>query len=105
MVVQQRNHLGIKDDPDMLYRDTMVSSKRSNDSFTGRLVRRMADDSRNAVKWIASRSNVELPDVGQLGGHSYARTHRPRRSTCRRCVYFRARTQRNELFEKDLTLN
>eukprot|EP00944_MAST-04C_sp_MAST-4C-sp1_P004750 g4750.t1 len=75
---EKQKNLGIKDDPDVLYRDTMVSSKRSNDSFTGRLVRRMADDSSNAVEWIASRSNVELPDVGQLGGHSYARTHRPR---------------------------
>ncbi len=75
---EKQKSLGIDDKPDILYKDTMDSSKRADNSFTGKLVRRMADDSKTAVEWIASRSNVELPDVGQLGGHSQARTHRPR---------------------------
>ena len=41
--------LGIDDKPDILYKDTMDSSKRADNSFTGKLVRRMADDSKTAV--------------------------------------------------------
>ena len=58
----------------------MKSSRRLNGSFTSTLVRRMVDDSSFAVEWIASRAGIEMDtvDVGQLGGHSRARTHRPK---------------------------
>ena len=74
-----QNKLGIDDSANQFYNDTMKCSGRMEGTLTERLVRRMTDDSENAVKWIESRSGVDLPDVGQLGGHSAARTHRPRK--------------------------
>jgi succinate dehydrogenase/fumarate reductase flavoprotein subunit len=68
----------IEDSPDHFYNDTMQSAQRPPDSYTSSLARRMADDSKNAVEWIADRANVDLEDVGQMGGHTIARTHRPR---------------------------
>ena len=73
----KQSELEIEDSVEQFYRDTMKSSDRSDDSFTASLVRRMVDDSAKAVDWIASRANVKLPDVGQLGGHALPRTHRP----------------------------
>jgi succinate dehydrogenase/fumarate reductase flavoprotein subunit len=70
--------LGIEDSADQFYKDTMACSGRTNGSLTERLIRRMADDSDRAVSWIESHAQVDLPDVGQLGGHSNPRTHRPR---------------------------
>jgi flavocytochrome c len=74
-----QNELGIDDSSTRFYNDTMKCSGRNAGTLTERLVRRMTDDSKHAVEWIASRSGVDLPDVGQLGGHSAARTHRPRK--------------------------
>lgn len=68
----------IDDSADRFFMDTLRSSTREEGSYTGMLARKMADDSKHAVDWIQSKANVELPDVGQMGGHSAARTHRPR---------------------------
>ena len=73
-----QKNLGIDDSADQFYEDTMACSGRTNGSLTERLIRRMSDDSQRAVEWIEQYADVELPDVGQLGGHSNARTHRPR---------------------------
>ena len=70
--------LGIDDSADQFYEDTMKCSGREEGSLTEKLIRRMSDDSQRAVEWIEQYADVELPDVGQLGGHSAARTHRPR---------------------------
>eukprot|EP00941_MAST-03F_sp_MAST-3F-sp1_P006030 g6030.t1 len=75
---EKQIELNIKDSADLLYEDTMKSSKRSEGSYTSRLARKMADLSKKAVEWIGENANVVMPDVGQLGGHSVARTHRPR---------------------------
>ena len=58
--------------------DTLKSSQRDEGSYTSGLARRMANDSKLAVEWVESRAGLELVDVGQMGGHSAARTHRPR---------------------------
>ena len=71
--------MGVQDSADIFFNDTMKSSHRKNGSFTSTLVRRMVDDSSFAVGWIASRAGIEMETVavGQLGGHTKARTHRP----------------------------
>ena len=74
---ERQGTLEIEDSPDRFYDDTIKSSQRQDGTFTSKLVRRMVDGSKEAVEWIASRSNVPLDEVGQLGGHSFARTHRP----------------------------
>ena len=77
-LTEKQKNLTIEDSVDLFYRDTMQSSGYDEGSFTSTLVRKMAEGSSFAVDWIASRSSTDLPDVGQLGGHSTARTHRPR---------------------------
>eukprot|EP00656_Telonema_subtile_P051364 TRINITY_DN6883_c0_g1_i8.p1 TRINITY_DN6883_c0_g1~~TRINITY_DN6883_c0_g1_i8.p1 ORF type:complete len:345 (-),score=122.78 TRINITY_DN6883_c0_g1_i8:46-1080(-) len=37
----------------------------------------LTHNSHAAVQWLRSRAKVSLEQMGQLGGHSYARTHRP----------------------------
>ena len=70
--------LGINDSADQFYQDTMQCSGREEGSLTERLIRTMSDGSKRAVEWIESSTKVKLSEVGQLGGHSAARTHRPR---------------------------
>jgi len=69
--------LNIQDSADQFYNDTMACSGREEGSLTEKLIRRMSDDSQHAVEWIEKSIKIELPLVGQLGGHSAARTHRP----------------------------
>eukprot|EP00501_MAST-03F_sp_TOSAG23-6_P002178 GSMAST32.ASY1.ANO1.2278.1 assembled CDS len=69
---------GINDSADLLFFDTLKSASRPEGSYTSKLIRKMADESKRAVEWIAKHANVSMPDVGQLGGHSVPRTHRPR---------------------------
>ncbi len=73
---RQRN-LSIADSAEVFFRDTLKSAARDEDSLTGRLARVLADKSAEAVEWVGSRAGVDLSDVGRLGGHSVARTHRP----------------------------
>jgi flavocytochrome c len=68
----------IGDSADTFYNDTLVSSQREPGSYTARLARKMADESAAAIGWLQKAAKIETPDVGQLGGHSIARTHRPR---------------------------
>ena len=72
-----QNDLGIDDSADQFYNDTMQCSGREEGSLTEKLIRRMSDDSQHAVEWIEKSISLKLPLVGQLGGHSAARTHRP----------------------------
>ena len=74
---KQKEH-GIPDSPETFFADTMRSAQRGNDTYTATLARVMADHSKEALKWIAANANVDLIDVGQMGGHSIPRTHRPR---------------------------
>eukprot|EP00948_MAST-09A_sp_MAST-9A-sp1_P001915 g1915.t1 len=66
-----------KDSIDQFFQDTIVSSGRTANTVTGNLIKKMVDDSALAVEWISSKA-VNLSRVGQLGGHSFPRTHRPK---------------------------
>ena len=41
------------------------------------LAKVLVENSHAAVEWLRQRGGVELQHIGQLGGHSYARTYRP----------------------------
>ena len=69
--------LDINDDVELFYQDTLKSSGRSEDSYTARLARVLADKSKDAVEWVGEAAEVDLSHVGRLGGHSAPRTHRP----------------------------
>ena len=76
----------------------MTSSQRPEGSYTAGLAKVMADSSFEAARslfatdllrqplpcppqalsWIGEHAHVDLRDVGQMGGHTTARTHRPR---------------------------
>ena len=77
-LTDQQKEGKIDDSPQRFFDDTLKSSQRDKDSYTGRLARKMADMSAEAVAWLAEHAGVELPDVGRMGGHSADRTHRPR---------------------------
>jgi len=70
----------LPDSPSNFHADSLKSSNRTADSFTGGLIERMVGESGDAVEWIIDRANVAKPIlVGQMGGHSSKRTHRPER--------------------------
>jgi len=53
--------------------DTARSAKREPDGLIGLL----ASSSADAIKWLQERTGIDLSRLAQLGGHSFARTHRP----------------------------
>lgn len=53
--------------------DTAKSAKRNPEGLIGIL----AESSGAAIEWLKERAAVDLSKVSQLGGHSFARTHRP----------------------------
>mmetsp|Transcript_8564 Transcript_8564/g.15545 ORF Transcript_8564/g.15545 Transcript_8564/m.15545 type:complete len:879 (-) Transcript_8564:91-2727(-) len=68
----------VPDSASQFYNDTITSSNRPEDEFTKTLIRRMVDDSKDAVEWILDRAGIPEPIlIGQMGGHSSSRTHRP----------------------------
>ena len=68
---------GIKDSPDLMYKDTTTGGKNLNDPA---LVRILADKSASSVEWL-TKLGADLSDVGRLGGASVDRAHRPRGGT------------------------
>ena len=77
-LTDKQREFNIDDSVENFYNDTINSSNRVEDKYTTDLIHRMVSDSSLAVDWLSSRANVDLPDVGVMGGHSTARTHRPR---------------------------
>ena len=70
--------LGIEDSEWSFFQDTLKSSEKEEGSATGQLIKSMVGDSVAAVEWVLDRALVPSPVfVGQLGGHSGKRTHRP----------------------------
>jgi flavocytochrome c len=70
--------LDVEDSEAAFLADSLDSSKRDRDSFTGGLIDRLVGDSATAVEWILDKADVAKPIlVGQMGGHSNKRTHRP----------------------------
>ncbi|KAJ1737652.1 hypothetical protein LPJ72_000267 [Coemansia sp. Benny D160-2] len=72
-VTQVQKRLGIKDSVEAFVRDT-IESGRGRSSET--LVKRMINESTDAVSWLRNGFLLELDTVSQLGGHSFPRTHR-----------------------------
>ena len=71
----------IEDSSEKFFEDTLMSSKRSavSNPFTASLIRRMVDDSKEAVEWLLDRARIPPPIlVGRMGGHNASRTHRPK---------------------------
>ncbi|KAM9909904.1 hypothetical protein OXX69_004999, partial [Metschnikowia pulcherrima] len=61
------------DTVDAFIKDTTVSGKGLCDK---QLVEYLAKDSASAITWLTDEIKVDLSAVSQLGGHSFARTHR-----------------------------
>ncbi len=64
---------GIKDTCQIMFDDTMKGGKNLNDP---ELVRVLANNSAGSVDWLTSLG-ADVSDVGQMGGASVYRTHRP----------------------------
>ncbi|KZM27444.1 uncharacterized protein EKO05_0010687 [Ascochyta rabiei] len=68
----------VQEPENAFYSDTVVSAGKRMSNFTAereRLVRTLTEGSAGAVQWLEEKG-VDLSKVAQLGGHSYARTHR-----------------------------
>ncbi len=69
----QANPEGYFDSAELMELDTLVGGKGSNDPV---LVETLAENSASAIEWLAS-IGAELTSVGQFGGASVKRIHRP----------------------------
>ncbi|GMI35642.1 hypothetical protein TrCOL_g4755, partial [Triparma columacea] len=68
----------VEDSNERFLEDTVKSSGRGGEGITGELVRRMVEGSKEAVEWLLDRASIPPPIlVGQMGGHTSSRTHRP----------------------------
>eukprot|EP00826_Nyctotherus_ovalis_P010750 TRINITY_DN12818_c0_g1_i11.p1 TRINITY_DN12818_c0_g1~~TRINITY_DN12818_c0_g1_i11.p1 ORF type:complete len:506 (-),score=106.43 TRINITY_DN12818_c0_g1_i11:136-1653(-) len=66
---------GIKDSIELFIKDTLASGKDRSDP---RLVAALAEGSRDAWDFFTKECGIDLSMVSQCGGHSVARTHRPK---------------------------
>ncbi|XPS73131.1 hypothetical protein M3J09_005284 [Ascochyta lentis] len=72
-------HQPVAEPEDAFYSDTVASAGKRMSSFTAEretLVRTLTEGSAGAVRWLSEEKGIDLSRVAQLGGHSYARTHR-----------------------------
>ena len=65
--------LGIEDNAELFYKDTMKGGKNVNNS---ELVKKLTADSANIIDWLTERG-ADLSEVVFTGGQSAKRTHRP----------------------------
>ncbi len=70
---EQQKALGIEDDAETFYNDTMKGGKNLNDP---ELVKVLTEQSDEAVAWLTSLG-ADLTDVGINGGSTNPRSHRP----------------------------
>jgi FAD-dependent fumarate reductase len=69
----------VMEPPDAFYKDTVRSAGHAISSMTSHretLIATLTKNSANAVDWLVQEKGVDLSQVAQLGGHSFARTHR-----------------------------
>jgi len=66
-------NLGIEDNTDSFYEDTMKGGYNKNDI---ELVKVLAEESADAIEWLLSLGG-DFTDVGKLAGATNARAHRP----------------------------
>jgi flavocytochrome c len=58
----------------------MAKSSGKGDAFAfDPMVAALTGDSEDALHWVRERVGVDFSQLGKLGGHSFARTHRPER--------------------------
>ena len=59
--------------------DTAKSARRDTAGFghTAPMIALLVERSAGALAWLRARTAVDLSKVAQLGGHGFARTHRP----------------------------
>ena len=62
------------DSVDAFVYDILKSSKLAEPTP---LMEKLAEESEGAITWVRERLNQPLPKLARLGGHSFARTHRP----------------------------
>ncbi len=74
---QAQQELGIQDNPDLFYEDTMKGGQEKN---IPALVRSLVDHAAATITWLSSLG-ADLSDVGLMGGSSVRRTHRPKGGT------------------------
>lgn len=68
-----QKNLGIEDNADLFYNDTMKGGKNVNNP---ELVKKLTMDSANIIDWLTERG-ADLSEVVFTGGQSVKRTHRP----------------------------
>ncbi|KAF2026600.1 Flavocytochrome c [Setomelanomma holmii] len=64
---------------DAFYLDTVRSAEHAMQTLTAhreQLIDTLTEYSAGAIDWLVKEKGVDLSKVAQLGGHSYARTHR-----------------------------
>jgi FAD-dependent fumarate reductase len=64
---------------DAFYLDTISSAGKRMSSFTAQremLIETLTTSSASAINWLVEEKGIDLTKVAQLGGHSFARTHR-----------------------------
>ncbi|KAJ4307427.1 hypothetical protein N0V94_009729, partial [Neodidymelliopsis sp. IMI 364377] len=69
----------LQEPADAFYSDTVSSVGKIMSTFTAErenLIDTLTKGSADAVHWLVEEKGVDLSRVAQLGGHSYARTHR-----------------------------
>jgi fumarate reductase flavoprotein subunit len=64
---------GVKDSPEIMFKDTMTGGKNINDPA---LVKILAEKSAGSIDWLTS-IGADVSDVGRMAGASVNRTHRP----------------------------
>jgi len=67
---------GVPDTNDLFMHDTAYSSTKDINAKPTPLIRVLAQNSADGVRWLESHG-LDLPVLSQCGGHSAARTHRP----------------------------
>lgn len=65
------------DSVELFANDMAKSSGRGMDFAKDPLVQALTGESESALQWIRERAKQPFPSIGQLGGHSKPRTHRP----------------------------
>jgi FAD-dependent fumarate reductase len=64
---------------DLFFTDTVRSAGKAYSThrdYRQRLITSLTNSSANAIDWLTEEKGIDLSKVTQLGGHSYARTHR-----------------------------
>ncbi|CAL9732506.1 fumarate reductase 2 [Monosporozyma unispora] len=68
-----QQNLNVEDSPELFLKDTIKSAKNKG---VQSLMKKLADDSAQAISWLQNDFGLKLDALAQLGGHSAPRTHR-----------------------------